>query len=146
MHLMELHADGPLGPTGRVVAFANLIVFQASGGLFKQIPGVNLSWHESTVVLPDVSDYSALKTKLLAAITHIVEAYRDEFVRQANAIKESTDSISVNDTQPQVQMHLANGRMEALIRYPISLTHATEIDEQVSEAVLKVLAAGNDKP
>jgi small-conductance mechanosensitive channel len=146
MHLMELHSDGPLGPTGRVVAFANLIVFQASGGLFKQIPGVNLSWHESTVVLPDVSDYSALKTRLLAAITRVVEAYRDEFVRQANAIKESTDSISVNDTQPQVQMHLANGRMEALIRYPISLTHATEIDEQVSEAVLKVLAAGNGKP
>jgi small-conductance mechanosensitive channel len=146
MHLMELHSDGPLGPTGRVVAFANLIVFQASGGLFKQIPGVNLSWHESTVVLPAVSDYSALKTKLLAAITRVVEAYRDEFVRQANAIKESTDSISVNDTQPQVQMHLANGRMEALIRYPISLTHAAEIDEQVSEAVLKVLATGNDKP
>ena len=33
MHLMELNAQGPLGPTGRVVAFANLIVFQASGGL-----------------------------------------------------------------------------------------------------------------
>jgi small-conductance mechanosensitive channel len=139
MHLMELHSDGPLGPTGRVVAFANLIVFQASGGLFKQIPGVNLSWHESTVVLPAVSDYSALKTKLLTAITLAVEDYRDEFARQANTIKESTASIAVNDTLPQVQMRLANGRMEALIRYPVNLKHATEIDERVSEAVLKVL-------
>jgi small-conductance mechanosensitive channel len=144
MHLMELHSNGPLGPTGRVVAFANLIVFQASGGLFKQIPGVNVSWHESTVVLPAVSDYSVLKTELLTAISRVVEEYRDEFVRQANAIKESTASISVNDTQPQVQMRLVGGRMEALIRYPVNLKHAVEIDEQVSEAVLKVLAASSD--
>jgi hypothetical protein len=143
MHLMELHSDGPLGPTGRVVAFANLIVFQASGGLFKQIPGVNLSWHESTVVLPVVSDYSVLKTKLLTAISRVVEEYREEFVRQANAIKESTASISIDDTQPQVQMRLVGGRMEALIRYPVNLKHAAEIGERVSEAVLKTLAAGS---
>jgi hypothetical protein len=140
MHLMELHSDGPLGPTGRVVAFANLIVFQASGGLFKQIPGVNLSWHESTLVLPAVSDYPALKAKLLTAIRGVIEEYHDEFVRQANAIKESTASISQDDTQPQVQMRLVGGKMEALIRYPVSLKHATEIDERVSEAVLKILA------
>jgi hypothetical protein len=141
MHLMELHSDGPLGPTGRVVAFANLIVFQASGGLFKQIPGVNMSWHESTMVLPAVRDYSVLKTELLTAITRVVEEYRDEFVRQANVIKASTASLSVDDTQPQVQMRLVGGRMEALLRYPVSLKHAAEIDEKVSEAVLKVLAA-----
>ena len=141
MHLMELHTDGPLGPTGRVVAFANLIVFQASGGLFKQIPGVNLSWHESTMVLPAVSDYTVLKNELLTVISRVVEEYRDEFARQANAIKESTASISVDDTQPQVQMRLVGGRMEALIRYPVSLKHAAEIDERVSQGVLKVLAA-----
>jgi hypothetical protein len=144
MHLMELHSDGPLGPTGRVVAFANLVVFQASGGLFKQIPGVNLSWHENTVVLPAVSDYTVLKAQLLTAISRVVEEYRDEFVRQANAIKESTASISINDTLPQVVMRLASGRMEALIRYPVSLKHAADIDERVSEVALKVLSASGD--
>src|ERR1700744_6810959 len=44
MHLMELNAQGSLGATGRGVAFANSIVFQASGGLFKQISGVNFVW------------------------------------------------------------------------------------------------------
>jgi len=141
MHLMELHSDGPLGPTGRVVAFANLIVFQASGGLFKQIPGVNLTWHETTVALPGVSDYSVLKARLLTTISGVIDEYRDEFVRQADAIKKSTASISVNDTLPQVQMRLVGGRMEALIRYPVNLKHAAEIDERVSEAVLKALAA-----
>jgi hypothetical protein len=143
MHLMELHSDD-LAPTGRVVAFANLIVFQASSGLFKQIPGVNLSWHESTVALPAVNDYSVLKTQLLAAITRVLEEYREEFVRQTNAIKESTASMSINVRLPQVQMHLASGRMEALIRYPVNLKHATEIDERVSQAVLKVLGAAKE--
>jgi small-conductance mechanosensitive channel len=140
MHLMELNTSGPLGPTGRVVAFANLIVFQASGGLFKQIPGVTLSWHEMTLTLPIVSDYAALKDKLLTAVSKVVEEYRDEFVRQNKAIADSTASNILSDAMAQLQMHLTNGRMEALIRYPVSLKHAVEIDERVSEAVLKVIA------
>src|SRR5712675_2321151 len=82
MHLMELNQQGPLGPTGRVVAFANLIVFQASGGLFKQIPGVNLSWHETTLTLPTVKDYAALKDRLLAAVGSVSSQYREEIARQ----------------------------------------------------------------
>jgi small-conductance mechanosensitive channel len=140
MHLMELNQQGPLGPTGRVVAFANLIVFQASGGLFKQIPGVNLSWHETTLTLPAVSDYAALKEKLLAAIRAVLSHYSEEIVRQTKEIERTTASTSVNDATPQVQMHLSNGRMEALIRYPVHLQHAAEIDERVAQAVLKVIA------
>jgi hypothetical protein len=50
LHLMEL---GPqYGPTGRVVALANSVVFQAAGGIFKQIPGVSLAWRELSVTLP----------------------------------------------------------------------------------------------
>ncbi|HWG68762.1 MAG TPA: mechanosensitive ion channel domain-containing protein [Steroidobacteraceae bacterium] len=140
MHLMELNAGGPLGPTGRVVAFANLVVFQASGGLFKQIPGVSISWHETKLNLPVVKDYAALKDKLLAAVGEVAARYRDEIVRQSKEIQRSTASSSVNDTAPQVRMHLTDGRMEALIRYPVHVEHAAEIDEEVSEAVLGVIA------
>jgi small-conductance mechanosensitive channel len=140
MHLMELNQQGPLGPTGRVVAFANLIVFQASGGLFKQIPGVNLSWHETTLTLPAVSDYAALKERLLAAIRAVLSSYSEEIGRQTKEIARTTASTTVNDTAPQVQMHLSNGQMEALIRYPVHLQHAAEIDERVAQAVLKVIA------
>jgi hypothetical protein len=37
-------------------------------------------------------------------------------------------------------MHLSNGQMEALIRYPVHLQHAAEIDERVAQAVLKVIS------
>src|SRR6202022_1571 len=70
LHLMELGGHGQLGPTGRVVAFANSIVFQVSSGLFKQIHGVNLVWREMTVSLPAGVDYGAAKEKLIAALSN----------------------------------------------------------------------------
>jgi small-conductance mechanosensitive channel len=144
MHLMELNQNGPLGPTGRVVAFANLIVFQASGGLFKQIPGVNLSWHETTLTLPLVSDYAALKKKLLAAVNEVVGEYHEELVRQTKEIERTTESSSIDDSEPQVQMHLSDGHMQALIRYPVHLKHETEIDERVSEGILRVISESTE--
>jgi len=145
MHLMELNQQGPLGPTGRVVAFANLIVFQAAGGLFKQIPGVNLAWHETTLTLPAVSDYGALKEKLLAGIGAVVDQYREEIARQAMEIVRTTATNSETDRSPHVQMHLADGHMIAVIRYPVHLAHAAEIDERVAQAIMSVIAAvGHD--
>ncbi|MDP9082441.1 MAG: mechanosensitive ion channel family protein [Pseudomonadota bacterium] len=139
MHLMELNQQGPLGPTGRVVAFANLIVFQAAGGLFKQIPGVNLSWHETTLKLPAVSDYSVLKKKLLAAVGDVMAEFREEIDRQSKEIAKTASSGLVTDPTPQIQLHIAEGHMEARVGYPVHLKHAAEIDERVSEALLRAI-------
>ena len=139
MHLMEFNDQGPLGPTGRVVAFPNLIVFQATGGLFKHLPGVNLSWHEITVPLPLVSDYAALKQRLLEAVRAVTQEYRGEIERQRNEIREMSLSGGGGDTEVHVQMHIAEGHMQAQIGYPVHSQHAADIDERVSEAVLGVL-------
>lgn len=139
MHLMELNSNGPLGPTGRVVAFANLVVFQASGGLFKQIPGVNLSWHESTLNLPAAQDYGALKEKLQSAVTSVLAKHQVEFSRQSREIERSTATVTIHEATASVQMHLLDGKMVAVIRYPVHLNDAAEIDEHVGEAVLKVI-------
>ncbi len=140
MHLRELNPQGPLGPTGRVVAFANLVVFQALGGIFKQISGASLSWHETTLPLPPVGDYTALKDKLLAAISTAMSEYGEEILRQIKETEKTTAPANVHSAAPQVQMHLSNGRMEALLRYPVIAEHGPEIDERVAKAVLKVIA------
>jgi small-conductance mechanosensitive channel len=141
MHLMELSSQGPLGATGRVVAFANSIVFQASGGLFKQISGVNFAWHETTLALPAGADYALLKEKLLAAVNAVVKQYHDEIVRQTREIQKTTSSnvAAVTTASPQVQLHFSPSSVEAVVRYPVPLQHAAEIDEQVSEAMLKAI-------
>jgi small-conductance mechanosensitive channel len=133
MHLLELTSVGPLGPTGRVVAFANSIVFQPGGGLFRQIPGVNFTWHELTLSLPQGSDYDALKDRLLATVTTIVDEHRGEIVRQAEAIRRTTSSDAAADVAPQVQLQFSASGVEAKVRYPVPLDRAAEVDERVSQ-------------
>jgi small-conductance mechanosensitive channel len=141
MHLMELSGQGPLGPTGRVVAFANSIVFQASGGLFKQIPGVNLAWHEITLKLPVGVNYAATKERLVEAVSAVIKDYHEDIVRQTKEIQKSTASSAAGDSQPQVQLRFSAAEVEALVRYPVHLPHAAEIDERVSEELANVVAA-----
>ncbi len=140
LHLMELSSQGPIGPTGRVVAFANSIIFQASSGLFKQIPGVNLSWHDITLKLPDGCDYAALKDKLTAAVIHVLQDYREDLARQTREIQRTASFSDFGDAQPQVQLRFSSSGVEALVRYPVQLSNAAEIDERVSREVHDVIS------
>lgn len=141
MHLMELGGQPAMSPTGRVVAFANSIIFQASGGLFKQIPGVNLAWHEITLSLPAGADYAALKDKLLEAVTKVIEVYREDITRQTRAIQKAAGANAASDPQPQVQLKFSAAGVDAIVRYPVQLTQAAEIDERVSRELLAVVSS-----
>jgi len=144
MHLMELNAQGSLGATGRVVAFANSIVFQSSGGLFKQIAGVNFVWHETTLALPAGADYAALKEKLYNAVNSVVKKYHDEIVRQTKEIMRTTSSSAagVASAEPSVQLRFSASTVDALVRYPVEIQHAAETDEKVSEAMIAAIRSG----
>ena len=139
MHLMELGGPSAIGPTGRVVAFANSIVFQASGGLFKQIPGVNLTWHEVSFDLPADRDYASTKDRIIATVRSIVQEYRAELERQTREIRRRTDSIGDANIEPRVQLQFSSTAVHVLVRYPVSLSHAAEIDERVSQAVFHAI-------
>lgn len=140
LHLMELGGQGSQSPTGRVVAFANSIIFQASGGLFKQIPGINLAWHEITVTLPVDSDYGAIKVRLIETVTDVIKDYRDDILRQTQEIQKAAASSAAGDAQPQVQLRFSAAGVDALVRYPVLLQHAAEIDERVSRELLNVIS------
>jgi small-conductance mechanosensitive channel len=136
LHLMELSGQGP---TGRVVAFANSIVFQASGGIFKQIPGVNLAWHDITLTLPPKADPSAMKEKLLAAANRVLSEYSEDMARQAREIQKTASLHAGGEAQAQVQLRFSASGVEALVRYPVQLQRAAEIDERMSRELLKVI-------
>ncbi len=142
LHLMELSGQGgAMSPTGRVVAFANSIIFQATGGLFKQIPGINLAWHEITVRLPTQADAAVLKTHLIEAVGGVLKDYRDDILRQTQEIQRTASAHGGGDAQPQVQLRFSTEGVDAIVRYPVELQHAAEIDERVSREVLRVISA-----
>jgi small-conductance mechanosensitive channel len=139
MHLMELGGHGQLGPTGRVVAFANSIVFQVSSGLFKQIPGVNFAWHEIALSLPAGIDYVTAKNKLLTAVNAALKDSHDEIVRQTEEIQRTTATAGA-DLQARVQLNFTATGIEARIRYPVHLSDAAAIDDRVSQELIPVVA------
>ena len=138
-HLMELGAGGADGPTGRVVAFSNSIVFQVAAGLFKQIHGTNFAWHEITLTLAAQTDFGAVRKKLLAAVGSALADYREEIERQTLEIARTVISTPVVSLQAKVQLRFVAAGVEAVIRYPVDLKNAADIDERVAHEVLKSL-------
>jgi len=133
LHLMEL---GPQhGPTGRVVALANSVVFQASGGIFKQIPGVSLAWRELSLTLPGDSDYAAIKERLLGAASRVLENYSEELERQTRELNK-TSWGTTETAGAQVQLRFSHDSIEAIVRYPVPLQRAAEVEERMSRALL----------
>ncbi len=139
MYLMEFGGRGSLAPTGRVVAFANSVVFQVTTGLFKQIPGVNFTWHELTLALPAGVDYASTKEKLTAAVIEALKDYQEEIDRQTHEIQRTTNARTGGDALPTVQLKVSPHAVEAHVRYPVHLQYAVETDERVSQALLQVI-------
>jgi small-conductance mechanosensitive channel len=138
-HLMELGAGGTDGPTGRVVAFSNSIVFQVAAGLFKQIHGINFVWHEIALSLSAQADYVDVRKRLQAAVERALADYREEIERQTQEIARTVISTPVGSLQPKVQLRFMPTGIEAIIRYPVDLKNAAEIDERVGHEVLQAL-------
>ena len=137
LHLMEL---GPqYRATGRIVAFANSVVFQASGGIFKQIPGVSLAWREFTLSIPGDGDFSAIKQHLLDTAHRVLGDYRDEFDRQTRALQRASSSRAAEHPQADVQLRFSSGSIEAIVRYPVPLQRAAEVEERMSRALLDTI-------
>jgi hypothetical protein len=114
------------------------VVFQASGGIFKQIPGVSLAWRELSLTLPMDADYAALKERLLAAASRVLDDYGDELERQARELNK-TSWGNTGKAQAQVQLRFSADSIEAIVRYPVPLQRAAEVEEHMSRALLEAV-------
>jgi hypothetical protein len=133
---MEMGGAGADTPTGRVVAFSNSIVFQATPGLFKQIPGTSFGWHEITLTLPADTNVSTARDRLMKAVEAGLADFKDEITKQDSAIEDAFEGTPGTGLLPTVQLHFTSSGLEALVRYPVALQQAVEIDERVTHAIL----------
>jgi small-conductance mechanosensitive channel len=136
IHLMEMGGTGSDTPTGRVVAFSNSIVFQATPGVFKQIPGTSFAWHEIALTLPAGTNFSTARERLMSAVEAGLADFNDEIAKQHSAIENAFEGSPGTGLHPTVQLQFTSSGLEALVRYPVALRQAMEIDERVTRAIL----------
>jgi hypothetical protein len=79
-------------------------------------------------------------------VTNVIEEYREDILRQVQAIQNAAGSHHAHtDAQPQVQLRFSASGVDAIVRYPVHLQHAAEIDERVSRELLNVISSHEPK-
>jgi small-conductance mechanosensitive channel len=154
LHVAELTgSETGARPTGRVVGFSNSVVFQTNGSLFKQIPGTNFGWHEITLTLAPETDYQMAEQRLVGAVSAVFAEYQQAFERQRRNMERTLSSISVGDFGPQSRLRLTASGLEVVIRYPVEMERAAELDDRITRELLNAMAreprlkmAGSETP
>jgi small-conductance mechanosensitive channel len=140
---MELAGAGnSMQPTGRVVVFSNSIVFQPTASFFKQIPGTNFVWHEVKLTLAPDSDIHMAESRLLGAVEKVYETYKKEIEHEHRQMQHSLN-MRVPIPKPVSRLQLTQSGLEVVIRYPLLLGNAAEIDDHITRELLNAL---NQRP
>ncbi|HLW55260.1 MAG TPA: mechanosensitive ion channel domain-containing protein [Candidatus Angelobacter sp.] len=139
LHLIEVGGGTNPRATGRAVVFSNSVVFQAGAGLFKQIPGTSFLWHEITVTLGPESNYRQVEQRMLEAVNKVCAKYCEPLDRQRRNLERSMHTVSIGSLVPESRLRLTATGIDVVIRYPVDLTHAAEIDDEVTREVLDAI-------
>ena len=144
LYLMELAGTGlDFYPTGRIVVFSNSVLFQTGTPLFKQIPGTEYSWHEVVVMIAPGGNHKAAEDKLVAGVNSVYSQYRQEIERQHAGIERRVD-FQIQIPRPEARLQFADAGLELLVRYPVELRSAPDIDEQMTRTVLNLVTNDQD--
>lgn len=139
LHLMEVGGtETDRQPTGRVVVFSNAVVFQPTASFYKQIPGTNFVWHEVSLTLAPESDYGQAEKRVLGAVEKVYADYRER-IEQQYLEMERTLSVAVATPKPRSRLRLTQTGLEVVVRYPVELESATEIDDRITRELLHSL-------
>ncbi len=139
LYLMELAGTGiELYPTGRVVMFSNSVLFQAGTPLFKQVPGTEYAWHEVAISLAPGSNYKLVQDQISGVVDSVYEKYREVIESQLGGIERRLE-VQLKAPVPESKLQFTDAALEFVVRYPVDIRRASEIDENVTRAVLDVL-------
>ncbi|WP_158748122.1 mechanosensitive ion channel domain-containing protein [Acidobacterium sp. S8] len=143
-YLLELAGTGiDLRPTGRVVTFSNSVLFQATSPMFRQLPGASYAWHEIAIELNPSADYTVVEQALMEVIEGVFERYKSVLERLQQDIDERFE-IPFTPLTPKTHLQLTDSGLEAIVRYPVSLLHNTETDDEITRKLIGVIAT-NEK-
>lgn len=140
LHLMEIGgSETDRQPTGRIVVFSNAVVFQPAASFYKQIPGTNFVWHEVSLTLAPESDYAQAEKRILGAIEKVYGEYRERIEQQHREMERTLSIIDVAVPKPRGRLRLTQSGLEVVVRYPVELENATEVDDRITRELLHSL-------
>lgn len=138
-YVMEMAGTGlDFYPTGRLVVFSNAVLFQTGTPLFKQIPGADYAWHEVVVMIAPQGNHKAAQEKLVSVVNSVYSQYRQEIERQHSAIERRVD-IQIDAPRCEARLQFADAGLELLVRYPVEIRRAPDIDEEMTRKVLGLI-------
>jgi len=138
-YVMEYAASGAeLFPTGRIVVFSNSVLFQPTTPLFKQLPGTHYTWHEAVLPVTNGADRQLLQKSAKEAVESVFQEYRRQAEWQ-RAFNYSAE-ITIRPPAPEQRWQFGDSGPELVIRYPVDLHRAPEIDEKVIQVLTETMA------
>jgi small-conductance mechanosensitive channel len=140
-YMMELAGKGTeLNPTGRVAVFSNAVLFQAGAPIYKQIPGTEYAWHELIVKLSETANYKQASEAILKVVHSIYDGYRHAIELQHRSVEQwMHTSITSPEVESRIQFD-GGGSLQLWARFPVQIKRASETDEEMTEALLQLLA------
>lgn len=139
LYIMELAGTSiDLYPTGRIVVFSNSVLFQAGTPLFKQIPGTEYGWHEIAVTLVLGGNYKVVQDKIFGAVKGVYEQYRGRIEGQLGGIERQSE-IQLKSPTPDAKLQLSDMGVEFIVRYPVDIRTASEIDDQMTRSLVDLV-------
>lgn len=138
-YIMELAGTGvDLYSTGRIAVFSNSVLFQATTPLFKQLPGTQYTWHEVVLPLAPGADFGLLQKTVLGTVE---AGYKDSGRALGRYQPELEHGVEISVTPPLPHQHLqfADAGLELVVRYPVDLRNASEVDDKITRVLLDMI-------
>ena len=138
-YMMELAGSGTdLQPTGRVAVFANSVLFQSGTPLYRQMPGAEYGWHELSVKLALTPNYNQASDRLTHLVETVYETYKARIEGQHRQVETWMDSAIPAPTI-ESRLQLVEGGLELYVRYPVELRQGSQVDQQITQSVVKLM-------
>ncbi len=137
-YMLEMTGSGiDMQPTGRICVFPNSVLFQTTP-LFKQIPGTEYTWRELVLPLHPECDVQLAEKDLLAAVDAIYAEYRPLLEKQHHSVEHLLD-VHMDVPKPYTRVRFSATGLEAVVRYPIPLRQAAQMDDRMVIEMTEIL-------
>jgi len=89
------------------------------------------------MIAPD-GNHKTAQEKLTATVNEVYSTYREEIERQHATIERRVD-IQIAAPRPEARLQFVDAGLELLVRYPVEIRKAPDIDEEMTRKVLQLI-------